>query len=106
VTTPSWDAVLASFEQTLEGYLALSIAADDPNGDEPAPLPSFTPPAGLGPLPERLRLQATELLSRSRLIEVELARVRDDTATQLVTLNRPRAIYDHDRATGRFDTVG
>jgi hypothetical protein len=101
-----WEGTLDDFESMLEGYIVLSVAAHDAPGETVPPLPSFTPPDNLGPLPEHLRLRATELSSRARLIETELGRVRDETATQLAALNRPRAVYDHDRPTSTFHGVG
>jgi hypothetical protein len=90
----------------LDGYVALSIAAHDTSGEVTPPIPGFTPPADLGPLPERLRVQAVELASRARIIEAELCRVRDDKAAQLAALNRPKPVYDHERPSGRLDTHG
>jgi hypothetical protein len=106
LATSRWEVVLADFESMLDGYIALSIAAHDNTGDTGAAIPEFTPPDDLGPLPDRLRLQATELARRAVLIEAELGRVRDEKAAQLAALNRPKAIYDHERTAGRFDTVG
>jgi hypothetical protein len=88
-----WDQTLDTFEATLEGYLAMSVAAHDPSGDPPVPPPTFVPPENLPPLPDRLRVRAVELAYRARLIEAELGRARDNTATQLTAVNRPSAVY-------------
>jgi hypothetical protein len=101
--TVRWTAALDGFEAALDGYLGLSVAAHDPAG-EPAPgVPEFVPPAQLGPLPARLRVRAIELTARAALIEAELIRVKDETAGELAHINRPRAVYGHERATGRLD---
>jgi hypothetical protein len=100
-----WNQTLDTFEETLEGYLTLSVAAHDA-GIDAAPPPAFIPPADLPPLPEPLRVRAVELAQRSRLIEAELGRARDTTATELAALNRPNPVYEREQAAGRFDRVG
>jgi hypothetical protein len=102
-----WNQTLDTFEETLEGYLALSVAAHDPGSDAPPTPPAFSPPEDLPPLPERLRVRAVELAYRARLIEAELGRARDDTAAQLTAVNRPNAVYGTEREPARLlDTMG
>jgi hypothetical protein len=101
-----WNTTLDTFEETLEGYLAMSVAAHDPDGDPPPPPSAFVPPADLPPLPEQVRLRAVELAARARLLETELVRVRDDTGARLTALNRPKAVYRQDRPSHLFDTAG
>jgi len=57
-------------------------------------------------LPDDLRLRATELAQRARLIEAELGRVRDEVGAQLSTMNRPTPVYDDDSHAVRFDSLG
>jgi len=101
-----WSTTLDSFEETLDRYLALAVAACDPAGDAPPLPPAFAPPGDLPPLPTGLRLRAVELAARARSLEIEMARVRDDTAAQLNSLNRPNAVYGDEHPSRLLDTAG
>ncbi len=72
-----WSTVLDEFEQRLHAVGEAAAAGN------PAAVPPFVPPTGLGPMPEAVVVRARELLVASRALERRLDEARQSVASRL-----------------------
>jgi hypothetical protein len=81
----AWEAALGRLQDDLDGVdRALADGAD-------LTARPWTPPAGLGPLPEPLRERAEELLARIGRAGTQLRQAQDELAGQRRDVGRRRA---------------
>jgi hypothetical protein len=96
-TTPTWEETLDQLEIELDSSARL-LEAPDADVSEETPEP-WAPPAGLDPVPQRLR--ATALLERQHDLATRLARAASDAQRQReftskvneATAVRPAPVY-------------
>lgn len=89
-TDARWDAVLDELEADLD---RIETALDDLDGEDPDPAwprLRWQPPAGLGPLPQRLEARAVALRDRLADTQDELQAARDDALAQVRTTRTRR----------------
>lgn len=86
MSVTTWSEALDRIEHDLDVYRA--ELADDARGT--GGLPSFSPPADLGALPEDLRPRAERVLDELRSLVTEILARQAEVGAELARVQRPR----------------
>jgi len=79
-----WEAMLAELADHLAAQRRCLASG------HPEEITTYTPPVGLGPLPDDLRHRFDELCAESLAMQEEVSRLRDELGRRLASLPRRR----------------